>query len=207
MASTTNLKREWTLTEKAFDGLLLCLDPDRGRAALKYETLRLKLINLFRWNGINQSPEDLADETLDRVARKVDEGEEIKNIHAYVHRVASNVLKEAYRESTHSVQPVESLRPHQSPVYDPAESEHKEREEVEAAHKLECLLRCMQELPAETRRLITDYYHGEKGAKIAARKELAKREGVTAATLRLRAHHVRLKIEKCCERCLRRFSR
>ena len=41
----------WSLTKDAFDRLLSVLDPDRNEAGLKYERIREKLTNLFRWRG------------------------------------------------------------------------------------------------------------------------------------------------------------
>jgi RNA polymerase sigma factor (sigma-70 family) len=206
MGSRPTLKHEWTLNEDALDGLLLCFDPDREQAGLKYESARRKLIDFFRWNDCHRGPEELADETLDRVARKVCEGEEIQNIHAYLHRVASNVLKESHRARRQRAQSLEVLPSHKGPVYDPAESEFEESEQEETRRSLECLQRCLQELPAEARKIITDYYGGEKESRIAARKELARREGLTMSALRLRAYYLRLKLEKCCRKCLRRLS-
>src|SRR5215471_13414988 len=69
-------RRPWALTAPAFEGLLGALDADRDRAAEEYERLRTRLIGLLRWWGASQ-PEDLADETLDRVARKIQDGVDI----------------------------------------------------------------------------------------------------------------------------------
>ena len=75
------------LTSEAFTKLLARLDPDRERAGEKYEDLRRTLIKFFEWRGA-PFPEEQTDETFNRVARKLDEGIEIKNIGGYCYEVA-----------------------------------------------------------------------------------------------------------------------
>ena len=65
-------KNRWTLTQGAFDLLLAQLDTDRQQAGTKYEALRRKLVKFFQWRGCSL-PEDLADDTINRVARRVEE--------------------------------------------------------------------------------------------------------------------------------------
>ena len=60
------------LTQDDFDCMLNWLDPDRTKAGEKYEQIRNGLIDIFNYKGcIN--PEELADEAIDRVARRVNE--------------------------------------------------------------------------------------------------------------------------------------
>ena len=87
-------KKEWVLTREAFDKLLTCLDPDRERAGIRYEIVRLKLVKFFEWRGC-ESPEDQADETINRVARRIDEGEVINNLESYFLGVARLLLLES----------------------------------------------------------------------------------------------------------------
>ncbi len=63
-------KREWVLTQQAFNNLLFWLDPDLNRAGERYEIIRRGLVRYFRGRGC-ASPEDLADETINRVSQKV----------------------------------------------------------------------------------------------------------------------------------------
>src|SRR5215470_10383215 len=58
--------------------LLVRLDSDWNRAGEKYEELRRTLIKFFEWNSCFPA-EDLVDETLDRVAKKLDV-EEVRNV-------------------------------------------------------------------------------------------------------------------------------
>src|SRR5262245_41567772 len=58
--------------QETFDKLLIRLNPDRERAGEEYELLRLKLLTYFRSRAYLRA-EDLADETLNRLAKKIAE--------------------------------------------------------------------------------------------------------------------------------------
>jgi len=62
-------KARWSLTQEAFDRLLQWLDQDRDEAGLKYESIRSKLIRIFKRYGWTTA-EDLADESINRVTQK-----------------------------------------------------------------------------------------------------------------------------------------
>ena len=91
------------LTPEGFDALLAQLNPDRERAGEIYETIRRKLVRLFEWRGCG-SPEDLTDETINRVARRLAEGVELRSSDPYgyfcgvAHLVYKEVLRRASRE-------------------------------------------------------------------------------------------------------------
>ena len=60
----------------------------------------------------------------------------------------------------------------------------------------------MQNLPAENREMIVEYYQEEKRAKIDKRKVLAEQFGVPLNALRIRAHRIRAKLEDCVHECV-----
>ena len=89
--------KERELTPEAFTKLLAKLAADPETAGGEYEELRRRLIKFFEWRGAFFS-EDLADETLNRLARKIDEGEEIeKNVFALSLGVARFVFLETLK--------------------------------------------------------------------------------------------------------------
>src|SRR5215510_659883 len=90
-------RHKWDLTPKAFDQFLSILDIDRDRAGESYETLRRNLVQLFIWRGC-RDPESHADETINRVIRKIDEGEEVRDIISYAHGVARRLLLEIFKK-------------------------------------------------------------------------------------------------------------
>src|SRR5947209_4488071 len=90
--------RDHAITQTGFDRLLQLLDADREQAGLKYESIRQKLTNLFRWRGCTH-PEEYVDITIDRVTRKCQEGAEVhtRDPYLYFHGVALNVLREHWK--------------------------------------------------------------------------------------------------------------
>src|ERR1051326_9571412 len=86
-------RQKWTLTQEAFDQLLVALGGDRDSAAQKYLEIRNNLTRFFEWRGC-AFPEDHADETINRIAKRVAEGEEILNYSGYALGVARLLLLE-----------------------------------------------------------------------------------------------------------------
>ena len=64
-----------------------------------------------------------------------------------------------------------------------------------------CLEKCLTQLTDPNRELVLEYYQQEKRAKIDHRAELAKRLGIAANALRIRAHRIRQVLEKCVLQC------
>ena len=66
---------------------------------------------------------------------------------------------------------------------------------------MNCLDRCLQTLQTGQRELITEYYRGERAAKIEHRAALAERLGVTSNALSIRACRIRTLLERCVKTC------
>jgi DNA-directed RNA polymerase specialized sigma24 family protein len=203
VASSTSLKKHWALTQEAFEKLLACLDPDRERAGQQYEDIRHSLITFFECRG-SFSPEDQADESISRVARRLVEGKEIyvENAASYFYGVARNVLKEQWE--TPEFTPLESLPPSKALSDDPNHLREQQLERDLGERRLECLEYCLQELPSRNRGLISEYYQGETRMKIQNRQSLAQKLGIPLNALRIRALRIREKLEDCVENCLER---
>ena len=185
-------RRKWSLSQAAFDRLLEHLDPDRERAGEKYEIVRRKLVKFFEWRG-SSLPEDHADEVINRVARKIDEGEEIRDLQSYSYGVARLVFLEILKEQEKDAAALEHMPEPQADSEEPDDS----------SPRLECLYFCLGSLPAQSRELIVLYYRKEKGAKIEHRKALAERLGIPLNALRIRTHRIRAKVEECINACLK----
>jgi DNA-directed RNA polymerase specialized sigma24 family protein len=196
-------KKDWVLTQAAFDALLARLDPDPQRAGHAYESIRRRLITFFECRNC-PVPEELADETINRVARRMLEGTDIRasNPASYFYGVARNVLSEFWDSAAASSSPLDSLPP--AGLADPTQiaelNDARERRE----HGLECLENCLAALALQDRDLITSYYQGKTAAKIRNRKLLAAERGIGVNALRIRALRIREKLEACVERCLNR---
>jgi len=193
--NSTSQKKEWLLTQESFDALLSFLDPDREEAGRKYEATRDKLVRFFEWRG-GDDPEGLADETLNRVTRRLAEGEIIRDFTSYCKGVARLLFLEVHKRGEKERQALE----HFSATW--TESDQAEDPDVSAA-QLDCLESCLKELPDEARDLIVAYYSEESGVKIENRKALAERAGLRPNTLRTKVFRIRAQLEACVNRCVR----
>ena len=205
MEETPGSKRDWSMTQTSFDLLLVQLDRDRESAGEKYQHVRNKLMNFFRWRGCT-TPEDYADRTIDRVARRVGEGAEItaRDPYLYFHGVAINVLREHWKKVERNITgSLEQLPSWQTPGEDPHERREQELEAMHNEARLECLNDCVGALPKSHLDLITQYHHGEGGTRIAKRNELADSLGIPMNALRIRAYRVRSDLEKCVSSCVK----
>ncbi len=198
-------KKDWVITREAFDLLLARLDDDRARAGEKYEEIRRKLVKLFEWRGCAR-PEEYADRAIDRVARRLAEGAELRasNPYLYFHGVALNVLREYWKEPEREGELIEDLLPSESPVNNPGELMEREARRLEKERRLECLDHCARKLPPENLELIKEYHQGEGGLNKERRRALAERLKLPINALRIRAFRIRQELEACIEGCLKR---
>jgi DNA-directed RNA polymerase specialized sigma24 family protein len=186
------------LTSVAFERLLEALDPDRGSAGERYELTRRKLIRFFDCHGAARS-EDLADESLDRLARRLTEGESIGNPVGYVLGVARNVLRESWGRGP-AVE--RQTRAGRDSAVKPGSDADEAGADAEDERRLTCLEGCLERLAPETRRLVLRYYEGKERAKIVARRDLARELGIGVNALRIRMHRIRQRLESCVTSCL-----
>ncbi|MGH9900437.1 MAG: RNA polymerase sigma factor [Pyrinomonadaceae bacterium] len=181
------------MTGEAFGRFLSCLDADAERAGEKYEAIRRKLLKFFDWRGAH-FPEECSDETINRVVRKLEAGETIRDIPTYCHGVARLVLLETLKRPDNRHVSLDELR--STPAPPPS------REEDGAPR--ECFARCLDELPAESRQLILQYYQDERRDKINNRQAMADRLGIPLNALRCRVQRLRDRLERCITNCLGR---
>ena len=194
--TTQRVFMERELTAQAFIRLLKRLGDDEDQAAKNYEDLRHTLIRSFEWRGA-PFPEEHADETLNRLARKLDEGVEIRNLSDYTYTVARLVWLEALKGNQKRRAPVDEID-HEPVALDAS------RETAEKEVRLTCLDDCLDALPRENRDLIMEYYVDEKRGRIDRRRDLAERLGLRRDALANRAQRLRDKLEQCVTRCLRK---
>ena len=186
-------KTEWVLTQSAFRQFLDWMDEGTDSGGQRYLEIRRRLVLYFdRKNCL--SPDELADETLNRVARRLEEEGKITSdtpAH-YCYIVARFVFLESLR----------GQRRNQS-LHDGFPAANSDEEKKEAEQRATCLERCMQTLSSEDGRLILNYYQGEQRVKIEKRKSMAAKLGITINALTIRACRIRDKLEVCMRKCLR----
>lgn len=184
--------------------LLARLDPDPKRAWQAYNELRLALLTYFEHNHCVE-PEQLADETLDRIARKP-EAAEIANVGEFAFGVARNVRREARRKI--------ALRRDLAHLMEREEGKSKEPSpedaivnKIEMTRRLACLRRCLAKLTAEDRQLFQRYHPDECEALDEHRQRLADAMGVSWTSLRMRVSRIRRKLEDCFQDCCERSGK
>jgi DNA-directed RNA polymerase specialized sigma24 family protein len=178
------------LSKPQLDALLAALGPDTDQVGARYVKLREKLADFFLWNR-SERPQEDADEAMDRLAKRIAEGEPIVNLASYAQKIARLVLLESNARSRREANVTQfSVMP--AP----------DRSQEDGGEKtFDCLEPCLQKLPAESRALIVEYYSGKGGALIEARRQMAQRLGISTNTLRNRALRLRRELEECIARC------
>jgi DNA-directed RNA polymerase specialized sigma24 family protein len=185
-------RQKWTLTQEAFEKLLLSFAEDRDSGGKKYLEIRSHLTRFFEWRGC-PFPEDHADETINRIAKRVAEGEEIQNPAGYAMGVARLLVLEILKGRQREQVALTEITTTTSEAYVDTD---------DGEGRIECLRHCLQGLSTENRLLITEYYEGEKGDKIQNRKKLVEKLGIPVNTLRMRALRLRDRLQLCVEDCM-----
>ena len=186
------MKKSGIQTPSTFRHFLRWLDEGVESGGEKYLEMRRRLVWYFDRKRC-LSPDDLADETLKRVARRLEEEGAITEgpPARYCYIVAKFVFLECLRDTARTQAGVAELetRAHSDP-------EAGDRERL-----LDCLDRCLGQLNADDRELILEYYRGEQRIKIEHRRKLAARLAATPNALSIRACRIRGRIEACVSAC------
>jgi len=197
---TIERRREWTLTNDSLKRLLNWLDNGVDSDGRSYVEMRRRLRGYFARKNC-RAPEDLADDTLTRVARRLEEEgitlSETPGRYCYI--VARFVFLEHLREiGSHRAIAYFSGDLAPEPAVSPAPNpeEHSRRETL-----FTCLEKCLEELDALNRRIITRYYIGSERVKIDNRRALAESLGISTNALTIRACRIRARLEACVRRC------
>ena len=184
------------LTATQFESLLRRLHPNRESAGEKHEDIRWQLTKFFEWNS-GFPAEDLVDETLDRVARRLEELE-IPDVVSFAWGVARNVKHEASRKAARMV-PIPDRPDEAGFPIDTRNAEDYIHDKMEFEQQRKCLHACIQRLSPEDRKLFLAYHHPE-GDSNEFRQKLACSLGLTMNALRVRVNRLRNKVEKCTDR-------
>lgn len=175
-----------------FDALLRRLGVD-GAEGPAYETLRRRLIRFFRVYAPAEADE-LADVSLDRLARKIHEGTEVLNVPLYALGIARMVLHETRARGARR------RNAEADPTFTSDEDDGQETGELETA--LAALSACLDGAGAEPRALILAYYGADGAERIATRQRLASERAISLNALRNRALRLRDALEDCVRKRL-----
>ena len=190
----------WTLSQEAFGRFLSWLDNGADTDGQAYLEMRRRLVAYFdRKNCLE--PDELADETLNRVARRLEEEGSITSDTPakFCYTIARYVFLESLR--SHRTKEI-SIEDDARPL---ANNEHQRTDERDEKEKmLDCLEKCCNTLEPENRDLIVRYYYGKERAKIENRRLMAQRLGISMNALSIRACRIREKLEICVRKCAKK---
>lgn len=174
MEGSASRKKYGELTREMFEQLLAWLDKDRDLAGVRYEEIRFQLIKIFVSHECTDS-EELADETINRVARRVKDiaATYVGNPEPYFYGVARMVY-------------LEYLRRKPAPLTNSISQETEDDD-----RKYECLQQCIEGLTQKNRDIIMAYYGDGKQINADRRKELAEQLDLEPNALWVRAHRIR----------------
>ncbi len=171
------------LNPAAFDQFLCWLGPDAEAAGRKYESIRGRLIMMFKARRCVFA-EDLADATIERVARKLTSlpigftGDPA----LYFYGVAKKIYLEYQRKITMDYRRSEAPVPND--------------ENPDLENMLKQLDEALNTISRSDRELVLRYYSGTGKSKISHRRALAEQFGIGPNALRLRVYRIRQAIKK-----------
>jgi RNA polymerase sigma factor (sigma-70 family) len=182
-----------------FEALLKLFSDNREEAGKFYEAVRRRLVQFFLSKSCDHA-EQLADETLNRVATKADTYDPARNIRptTFIFGFASKVYLEYLRRPDRDSVPLEAGGAHSAPAASPV---------VEDETEFECLDACLQTLSVEDRELVIKYYSREQAERIEMRRQLAEFLGVSQDALHVRVYRIRRNLRKCVDECVKKKKR
>ncbi len=189
------MPKPWVPTSVDFNAFIEWLDGGVASHGGAYVEMHARLVSYFARKGC-AAPDTLADETLTRVARRLQEAGQIKDVSPaqYCYIVARFVLLEHLRSGEHRAVQLPVNLADASPVLD---ANARER-------LLMCLSECLARLSEDDRELILTYYSGEGAGRIATRRALAAKYGLTPNALMIRASRLRERLRACLAECRQR---
>ena len=183
------MKKDWVADSQAFDALVEWLNQSGGVGGEggAYVAMHHRLASYFTRKGC-RAPEELADEALTRVARRLSEEGSIAGVPPaqYCYIVARFVWLEHLRSPDYAPPAViGEIRDRSAPA-----DEGKEQ-------LLSSLDDCLARLSPDERTIILDYYAGATSERIAKRRDLAAKLGLTANALTIKASRLRERLRAC----------
>jgi RNA polymerase sigma factor (sigma-70 family) len=196
-----------SLGPESWDALFDFLDPgrraagpDRDREAEHRCAEILRKLACFFASRRCANPEDLALETILRVASKcrdIDVSSYADRV-GYFYGVARNVIHEVQRSGQRESRAYKSFAQEFPGIALPDPDAWTRAETARS-----CLERCLDTLPAQAKQLILRYHSNEGAAKVTAHRALAEEIGKSVNALRIEAHRIRRTLQQCVFSCLR----
>lgn len=183
------------ITPEGFALLLTALG-DHMRDGSQYERLRSKLIFFFS-RRLLTTPEDLADEVMDRLIQHLSRGTQIQSTDAFALGIARHVAVEqrSRKSKTQGVDPV---------FFDNIPAPSVTINDEEELTRMEL---CLKKLPRPESKLLRGYYLVTGGNLMTTRRKLAETLHVSPTTLRQRVFLARQRLRNCMTATAQRSKR
>lgn len=164
--------------------------------------MRRRLVSYFDRKN-SPKADELADETLARVAQKLEEKGQITDLSPahYCYITAKFVFLESIRQAKRSQTGLEEISAEGRPDLEEASSAFQKPLFEDQEQRFDCLDRCLKKLSTKDSELILEYYRGEQQKKIQRRRQLSEKLGLSANALSIRACRIRSKVEACVKDC------
>lgn len=170
------------LGQTALDKLFQLLEPDAQSIEEGFQRCRFKLLKFFAWRRC-ADPDDLADETINRLLKNVHAGQEISadKPYSYVYAIATHVFMESLRAKKKSEVIIDI----------------DEVQDIAGAGAVDdCQKQCLEQLSDEKRELLARYYLDDD-----EREDIAGEQGLSLNALRLQVHRIKNWLRRCWEDC------
>jgi len=175
-----------TLTSESFAKLLKTLSSNEAEAAVVYTDLHTSLVRYFQLKGISE-PDKAADETIDRVAEKINQENEIKDLIKYTFGVAKFVYLEKLRREKIGLHAADGFY-----LKTDASKEFGKNDEFEPHRK------CFENLYEHEQEFLSAYFEDLPFDQLFEnRQKMADRENVSLNALRIRVLRIRKRLEDC----------
>lgn len=191
MVSEIAVRRKREANPEDFKRLLARLHADPTQAWEAYYNLRRKLVVFFEHNR-HVDAEELAEEALDRIAKKAD-SYEIENVSEFAFGVARNLRREDFRQTAAKV-PMEDMEGNLASKE--GNPENAIIESIDGRRNLQLFQKCLDQLGPRDKKLILAYYPPESENLEKERQDLAESLGINAGALRTRMARLREKLEE-----------
>jgi hypothetical protein len=177
-------------------------------SSAKYREIHRKLTQYFSFKGCT-CPEDLTDETIDRVAKRVLQ----ESIHAFSNhhlKLFYGFARNVYFEYLKYVERFERLDPgfgeapgrSEGAAWPWAILEGTDYVDASAEQQHRCLHCCLKRLTDADRDLLLEYYKYPPGKKVPHRKAIAEERHITLNALRIRICRLQSTVGCCVKRCV-----
>ena len=187
---------------RSFELLLEAITKPGREAVEDYQRIRNKLCRFFGAYAV-VDPDELADESIDRVAQKLGAGAVLDlTSDSYFLTVARFVLLEHRRKHLNRAVSLDDEESYFEPSYDPAEEAERTNERIQREIGLDAIADCRSKLSDEEREILDNYNGGSGREKIDRRNALAVKLGKTKEALIVAVSRINTKIKNCVKQKL-----